>query len=47
MHNYDILSLSMGGTFGKTLAVFATPSLPVCTVRGCIIEQRMRECNGV
>jgi len=30
MHNYDIFSLSMAGMFGKTLAVFAAPSFPLC-----------------
>ena len=30
MTYYDILSLSVGGMSGKTLAVFATPTFPLC-----------------
>jgi hypothetical protein len=32
MHNYDLLSLSMGGMFGTTLVVFPTPHF--LSVRG-------------
>lgn len=45
MHNHYILSLLMGGMFGKTLAVFATPHFPF--VRGYISEQSVMECNEV